>query len=106
MSETLEVRTSHAAVADVVQDLAKKVDDTTLRLPSSRSFGDGDWVRFTVRLDDDTPVIEGIGRCQSVEKTASGYEIVLSLLQFDERNEIMYERVLIARDTDGPVTGM
>jgi hypothetical protein len=106
MSETLEVRTSHAAVADVVQDLAKSVDDTTLRLPSSRSFGDGDWVRFTVRLNDNTPVIEGIGRCQSAKKSGAGYEVVLSLLQFDERNEIMYERVLIARDTDGPVTGM
>ncbi|MBZ0118368.1 MAG: hypothetical protein K8H88_15300, partial [Sandaracinaceae bacterium] len=99
MSETLEVRTAHADIGDLVQDLASRVDDVSIRLSSSRTIGEGEWVRFVVRLRDGSAALEGVGRCQSVKRAGAGFELLLSLLQFDERNEVMYERILIARDT-------
>ncbi|MEQ8455300.1 MAG: hypothetical protein RID81_13590 [Sandaracinaceae bacterium] len=100
MSETLDIRTRWTDVADAVEELANHVDDTSVRVPCERPIADGEWVRFAVQLADGTAVLEGVGRAQG--KTNG--RLLLSLLQFDERNEIMYERVLLARD-GGEVTG-
>ncbi|MEC7520869.1 MAG: hypothetical protein VYE22_13430 [Myxococcota bacterium] len=100
MSEVLEHRTRWSEVADAVEELANHVDDTAVRLPCERSIADGEWVRFAVQLADGTSVLEGVGRAQGRQNG----RLTLSLLQFDEKNEIMYERVLLARQ-GGEVTG-
>lgn len=101
MSETLEVRTGHSDVSDVVRELAPFCDDTSLRLPAGRKIGDGSWVRFSVHTLDGAAVLEGVGRCQeSTQEGASTYRVRLSLLSFDERNEIMFERILMMRDEE------
>ena len=84
MSETLDIRTRWTDVADAVEELANHVDDTSVRVPCERPIADGEWVRFAVQLADGTAVLEGVGRAQG--KTNG--RLLLSLLQFDERNEI------------------
>ena len=98
MTEALEIRTPHTDVSQVVRELAPGVDDLSIRLPCQRTIADGEWVRFTVLLADGSTVFEGIGRSQGTRAEGPRYRVHLSLLQFDERNEILYERMLLARD--------
>ena len=60
-----------------------------LVLPSQISVTEGEWARFEIYLEDQTPVFEGVGRCvQSVEldDDGSGYrfQVVLDSLQLEE----------------------
>jgi hypothetical protein len=100
MSEVVEIKTG-TTVSDVVEQLAGSVGDSSICLPVERKIDEGEWVRFTVLLEDGTHVIEGIGRCDGSlprGNPVSRYDLQLSELQFDERNEIMFERMIIARD--------
>jgi hypothetical protein len=100
VSEVVEVRLG-ATVAKAVSRLAASVGESSFSLPLPRQVAKGEWVRFVVKLDDGTPVIEGVGRCSSSlprGNPVDHYDVVLSELQFDERNEIMFERVLIAHE--------
>jgi hypothetical protein len=100
MGDVVEVRVG-ATVSEVVDRLAAGVGESTLSVPLAHRIADGEWVRFVVMLDDGTPVLEGTGRCDgSLPRGASldRYDVTLSELSFDERNEIMFERILIARD--------
>jgi hypothetical protein len=106
MTISLEVRTKHADIGEVVRELAPRVDDVSIRLSSEKSIPDGEWVRFTVHLRDGSVVFEGVGRSQGAKPEGRRFNVMLSLLQFDERNEIMYERMLLARDAgEGESTG-
>jgi hypothetical protein len=107
MTEALSIQTAHADMSEVVRELAPAVDDESIRLPSERSIADGEWVRFTILLADGTSVFEGVGRSSGTEREGDHYRVMLTLLQFDERNEIMYERMLLARDAEqsGESTG-
>jgi hypothetical protein len=100
MSEVVEIRTG-TEVSNVVEQLAKAMGDETLCFPVPRTVADGEWVRFTILLEDGTHVIEGVGRCEGAVPRGNPtdhYELHLGALSFDERNEIMYERMLIARE--------
>lgn len=108
MSELLELKTAHGDVADVVEELAPHVDESTIRLPSERAIDEGEWVRFDVQLADGSTVLEGVGRCQgTISADGASHRVVLSLLQFDVRNEIMFERIVLASGADerGDATG-
>src|SRR5262245_13698956 len=106
MTVALEVRTKHADIGDVVRELAPRVDDVSIRLSSEKPIADGEWVRFTVHLRDGSVVFEGVGRSQGARPEGGRFAVVLSLLQFDERNEVMYERMLLAKDAaEGESTG-
>lgn len=102
MADKLTVRTDLADLAAAVQFLADNTDDTSLALFAADAVTQGDWVRFEVLLSDDTPVLEGVGRCEAFyDNGTSGpadrrYDVMLSNLQFDDRNEIMHERILLA----------
>jgi len=98
MTEALEIRTPHADVSALVRELAAGVDDLSIRLPCERPIAAGQWVRFTVLLADGSAVFEGIGRAEGSRPEGPRYRVHLSELSFDARNEIMYERMLIARD--------
>jgi hypothetical protein len=98
MTEALEIRTPHADVLEVVRELAPSVDDVALRLPCERPIADGQWVRFKVLLADGSTVFEGLGLSIGTQPDGPGLRVQLAQLQFDERNEVMYERMLLARD--------
>jgi hypothetical protein len=100
MSEVVEIKTG-TEVSEVVDQLVKTMGDETLCLPVPKSVAEGEWVRFSVQLEDGTHVIEGVGRCAGAiprGNPTDRYELHLAELSFDERNEIMYERMLIAKD--------
>ncbi len=105
MTEALEIRTPHVDVSDVVRELAPSVDDLSIRLPCERPIEDGEWVRFTILLADGNTVFEGVGRSQGSRPEGPRFLVHLSLLQFDARNEIMFERMLLARDAEAERTG-
>ncbi|MFK7989547.1 MAG: hypothetical protein AB8I08_26255, partial [Sandaracinaceae bacterium] len=92
MGEAIELRTRNADSAGAVEELAPFAEEGALRLPSDHPIADGEWVRFEVQLADGTPFLEGLGRA---EGTVAG-RIRLSMLQFDTRNEILFERILLA----------
>lgn len=104
MTEALEIRTPHAEVSDIVRELAPAVDDLSIRLPCAQPLALGDWVRFTVRAADGSAVFEGLGRTERIEGDGPLRRVLLTGLSFDPRNEIMYERMLLARDA-AEVTG-
>jgi len=115
MAHVLDIRTKHAHIADVVLDLARSVDETSLVLTVGEFVEAGEWVRFAVALRDGTPVLEGVGRCEGGADNGDGspagarYELLLDSLQFDVRNEIMFERIKLARESilgDEPTTGL
>ncbi len=100
MSEVVEIKTG-TEVSQVVEELAKTMGDETLCLPVPKSVAEGEWVRFSIQLEDGTHVIEGVGKCAGAVPRGNPtdrYELHLEELSFDERNEIMYERMLIAKD--------
>ncbi len=100
MSEALRIKTG-TEVSEVVEELAKTMGDETLCLSVPESIAEGEWVRFSIQLEDGTHVIEGVGRCAGAiprGNPTDRYDLHLSDLSFDERNEIMYERMLIAKD--------
>jgi hypothetical protein len=84
MTEALEVRTAHADMSEVVREMAPRVDDESIRLPTERPIADGEWVRFTVLLRDGTTVFEGVGRAQGTKPEGRKFSVQLSLLQFDD----------------------
>lgn len=109
MAEEVEVRKGDS-VTSLVDELATAVTPDTLALPVDRPIAKGEWVRFALRLLDGTDVLEGVGRSRgSIPRgnPVSHHDLVLSDLQLDERNEIMWERLLIAAESamSGDETG-
>lgn len=99
MADVVEIRRGRT-IGELVEQLAGSVGEASICLPVRRRIGEGDWVRFHVALEDGSPVIEGIGR--SLGSIPRGnpidhYELHLGELQLDERNQIMHERILIAK---------
>ncbi|MBW2464241.1 MAG: hypothetical protein JRH11_21510 [Deltaproteobacteria bacterium] len=100
MSEVLEIRTGRE-VSEVVDRLAREMGGDKLCLPVGSTVAEGEWVRFNVMLEDGTPVIEGVGRSEGAIPrggTSKKFDLYLTELSFDTRNEIMYERMLIAKE--------
>lgn len=98
--EEVEVRAG-GSVSEAVEELASGLGDESLSLPTDNKIADGEWVRFSVLLDDGTHVIAGVGRCGGAlprGNPVDHYDVTLTELQFDERNEIMFERLRIAKE--------
>lgn len=98
MTQALEIRTPHADVSALVRELAPSVDDLSIRLPCEQPISAGRWVRFVVYLADGSNVFEGIGRAERSRPEGTRFCVHLSQLSFDARNEVMFERLLLARD--------
>jgi len=92
-----------------VQQLAELIDDESLVLNSGEAIPDGEWVAFEVKLADGTVFFEGMGRCEGSASEGGTWDVLLGELQLDTRNELIFERILLARDSleDGrPSTGL
>lgn len=100
MTEHVEIRKGDS-VASLVDQLATSVKQDSLTLPADRAIADGEWVRFTLKLADGTDVMEGVGQSRGSMPRGNPvdhHDVVLGELSFDERNEIMWERLLIAAE--------
>jgi len=101
MSENVEVRRGDS-VASLVDELARSVTESSITLPVDREIPEDEWVRFALKLADGTDVMEGVGRSRGSMPRGNPvdhHDLVLVELSFDERNEIMWERLLIAAES-------
>jgi hypothetical protein len=102
VAEQLDVRTGFSEIVEVVEQFARAVEPGTIRLEAQGRVQPGDWVRFRILLADGSTVLEGVGRCAGSQPRGNPIdrrEVALTELQFDERHEIMYERMLLARES-------
>jgi len=105
MSDTLTVPTSFADIAELAAGLAERVDEERLMLYGPSPVDEGEWIRFSVLLADDSPALEGMGR--AVASIDGGddrpemvrFDIVLDSLQLEARAEVVYERILLKRQS-------
>ena len=101
MAEVLEFFTEHADINGLLDFLAERVDDDGIMLTAAHSIPTGEWVRFSVRMVDGEVGFEGVGKCTGSAENESGvgFEVLLEQLQFDARNEVMFERIQLAKET-------
>jgi hypothetical protein len=114
MTQQLVIPTPFADLAELTENFAQRVDEQRLMLPCAEPMPEGEWVQFEVHLSDGTSAFAGVGRVQDSYDNGEEhppqyrYDVVLDSLQFDGRNEVLFERLLVARETmmrGEPMTG-
>lgn len=110
MSDTLTVRTSCQDISELVSALAPRADERNLTLPGNTPFEEGADVRFEVLLADGTASVAGSAivvelRDYGESSEADRYEVVLGALKLEPMAEVVYERILLARNASGEVQG-
>lgn len=105
MTQTLHVPTPFQDLSELANDFSQRVDEERIVLPNSAPMNEGEWVTFTVTLADGSVGLEGTGRVKTTYENGEEYppeyryDIELDMLQFDGRSEVMYERILMARQS-------
>jgi hypothetical protein len=110
----LTVPTHFGDVSELSEGLVDRVDDQRLILYGPTPFEEGAQIGFQVLLLDGSPALEGTGRVaasidggeERPEETR--YDIVLDGLEMGGSSEVVYERILLARDGEArgdPSTG-
>lgn len=107
MTDILIVETPFSELAELVDGLAPRVNGSTITLWTGVNVNEGDVVRFSVRLADGTPSFEGAGMC--VAKHDQGeesypperFEVTLDSLELDARNDVVFERLMLAAESEG-----
>lgn len=114
MTEVLTVPTSFGDLSELSQGLADRVEEERIILYGPASYTEGDTVGFAVLLVDSTPALEGYGRIAAVvdggdqRDPETRYDIVFESLQLAGRSEVVYERIILARQSlmgEEPSTG-
>ncbi len=108
MGHSIQLQTKHADNGAAIDELATVVDAEGLWLTHDESVPADEWVAFEVSLGDGSVFLEGMGRCEKSQATATGFSVRLTTLQFDPSNELIFERILLAKedqDEGGRLTG-
>jgi hypothetical protein len=114
MTQSLIILTPFADMSELAENFASRVDESHLMLPYSEAVAEEEWVHFVVQLADESPVISGQGRCTGSNDNGDEYppeyrfDVVLDSLQFEGMSEVMFERILVARESQAsgdPGTG-
>lgn len=115
MTELLTVPTHFGDLSELSSGLADRVDEERIILYGPTSYDEGAYVSFEVLLLDGTPALEGIGRVAAAvdggeaRAPETRFDIVFDTLQLEGRSEVVYERIVLARQSmmgDGdPATG-
>ncbi len=98
MGYRIRLETEHESNGELISALAESVDNDSLMLFSTSSIPDGAWVAFEVALADGSLFLEGMGRCQGSSTDGGGHMVLLGMLQFDTKNQLVFDRLLLARD--------
>lgn len=107
MSDMLIVETPFSELAELVDGLAPRIDGTRITLWSGIDVEEGISIRFSVRLADGSTCFEGTGTCVARHDQgdtgypSERYEITLDSLELDARNDVVFERLLLAAETGG-----
>lgn len=108
MGTRIQLETTHHENGAAIDQLAAYVDEEGIELGHDAEVPTGEWVAFEVLLRDGSVFLEGMGRCQKSYALAAGFSVRLHMLQFDPSNELIFERILLAKDdraVGGRVTG-
>ncbi|MAQ13567.1 MAG: hypothetical protein CMN30_02050 [Sandaracinus sp.] len=114
MTEVLTVPTHFGDISELSAGLADRVDEERLILYGPTAYEEGATVGFAVLLMDGSPALEGVGRVTAAvdggEERApeTRYDIVFDSLQLQGMSEVVYERIVLARQSlagDEPATG-
>jgi hypothetical protein len=105
MTQPLTIPTPFNDVSELTDNFATRVDETQIMLPYSEPIEDGVWLSFTVLLADGSVALEGTGRSTGAHDNGEEYppeyryDVVLDSLQFAGMSEVMFERILQARQS-------
>lgn len=105
MTQPLTIPTPFNDVSELTDNFATRVDETQIMLPYSEPIDEGVWLTFTVLLADGSVALEGTGRSTGAHDNGEEYppeyryDVVLDSLTFDGMSEVMFERILQARQS-------
>ncbi len=105
MSEPLIIATPFAELGELSEHFAQRVDEGRLMLPFPSSVDDGQWVQFQVLYADNSVAMEGTGKVSGSYDNGEEhppeyrFDIVLEELSFDGTSEVVFERIVVARES-------
>jgi len=114
MTQSLIILTPFADMSELAENFASRVDESHLMLPYSEAVAEGEWITFVVQLADESQVLTGQGRCTGSNDHGEEYppeyrfDVVLDSLTLEGMSEVMFERILVARESQAsgdPGTG-
>jgi hypothetical protein len=105
MAEPLIIATPFAELGELSEHFAQRVDEGRLMLPYATGVDEGQWVQFQVLYADSSVAMEGTGKVSGAydngEEHPAEYrfDIVLEELSFDGTSEVVFERIVVARES-------
>ncbi|MCA9616718.1 MAG: hypothetical protein KC586_28360, partial [Myxococcales bacterium] len=108
MGERIVLRTGCRDNGEAIGVLARDLEQGDLVLHADHAVEVGSWVAFEVLLDDGQAFLEGMGRCVRSQGNGTGHRVRLDDLQLDVAGEMLFERIVMARDDldqGGRITG-
>ncbi|MBW1758055.1 MAG: hypothetical protein JRJ80_18070, partial [Deltaproteobacteria bacterium] len=112
MSQVLTVPTHFNDLGELSEGFLDRVEQDTLILYGPVAYEDGSEIEFVVLLADGSPALEGVGRVRAAVDGGADrvpetrYDVVVEALQLDGRSEVVFERLVLARQavSDHPPT--
>lgn len=105
MSNQLQIVTPFGELSELVEHFSQRVAEGRLMLPYPQPVEEGAWVQFQLTFADGAPAFEGTGKITGAydngEEHPAEYrfDLVLEELSFEGTNEVVYERMIMARDS-------
>lgn len=103
MSQVLTVPTHFNDLGELSEGFLDRVEQDTLILYGPVAYEDGSAIAFAVLLADGSAALEGTGRVRAAVDGGADrvpetrYDVVVEALQFDGRAEVVFERLVLAR---------
>ena len=110
MSQVLTVPTHFNDIGELSEGFLDRVEQDTLILYGPVAYEEGSEIEFGLLLADGTAALEGVGRVRAAvdggddRVPETRYDIVVEALELDGRSEVVFERLVIARQavSDAP----
>lgn len=103
MSKVLTVPTHFNDIGELSEGFLDRVEQDILILYGPVAYEDGAEIEFSVILADGTPALQGCGRVRAAVDGGADrvpetrYDVVVEQLQLEGRYEVVFERLLLAR---------
>jgi len=113
MSQVLTVPTHFNDIGELSEGFLDRVEQDTLILYGPVAYDEGSEIEFALLLADGTTALEGVGRVRAAvdgggdRVPETRYDVVVEALELDGRSEVVFERLVIARQavSDPPPVG-
>ncbi len=103
MSQVLTVPTHFNDLGELSEGFLDRVEQDTLILYGPVPYEEGSEIEFSVLLSDGSPALEGLGRVRAAvdggadRMPETRYDVVVEALELDGRYEVVFERLVLAR---------